>query len=206
MTALQLTALTDFILAALAFFCAGALAARPAQPRSAGWYWRGAMFCLALAALLGGIDHGFFEETALPRMPIQRGTWVVVGLMTSALLLTLGAQFLSPARQGLVRAVAAVQLLAYLLAIAVVDSFIVVVINYLPVILAMLAFNLRGMRKGSGHWTLALGIAVLLLASTVQALGYDGFSPIDHNVLYHLISMPGVVLLYVGSRHLKTKP
>lgn len=205
MSALQVSALTDFLLACLAFFCAGALAARPAQPRSAAWYWRGAMFFLALAALLGGTDHGFVEPAGLSRAPIQRGTWAVLGLMTTAVLLTLGAQFLGPARQRLVGGVAAVQLLAYFVAMAVVDSFLVVVVNYLPVILALLAFNLHGLGRGTGHWTIALGILVLLLASTVQALRIDTFSPIDHDGLYHLISMPGVVLLYFGGRRLKTQ-
>lgn len=87
-----------------------------------------------------------------------------------------------------------------------VDSFLVAVVNYLPLKLAMLAFNLHGLWRGSGdgHWTIVLGILVLLLASTVQALGIDTFSPIDHGGLYHLISMPGVVLLYLGGRRLKT--
>lgn len=211
MTALQVSALTDFILAALAFFCAGALAARPAQVRSAAWYWRGAMFFLALAALLGGTDHGFVEPAGLSRAPIQRATWLVLGLMTAAVLLTLGAQFLGPARQRLVRGLAAVQLVAYLVGVVVVDSFLVVVVNYLPVILALLAFNLhalwrsRGGAEGPGQATIALGIGVLLLASTVQALRIDAFSPLDHDALYHLISMPGVVLLYLGGRRLKTQ-
>lgn len=207
MTALQVSALTDFVLACLAFFCAGALVARPAERRSAAWYWRGAMFCLALAALLGGTDHGFVEPAGLSRAPIQRATWAVLGLMTAAVLLTLGAQFLGPARQRLMRGLATVQLAAYLVAVVVFDSFLVVVVNYLPVILAMLAFNVHGLwrGRGEGHWTIVLGILVLLLASTVQALGIDTFSPVDHDGLYHLISMPGVVLLYLGGRRLKTQ-
>jgi len=207
MTALQVSALTDFLLACLAFFCAGALAAQPAQCRSAAWYWRGAMFFLALAALLGGTDHGFVEPAGLSRGAIQRTTWVVLGLMTTAVLLTLGAQFLGPARQRLLGGLAAAQLLAYLVAVAVFDSFLVVVVNYLPVILALLAFNLHGLwrRTGEGHGTIVSGILVLLLASAVQALRIDTFSPIDHDGLYHLISMPGVVLLYFGGRRLKTQ-
>jgi len=207
MTALQVSALTDFLLASLAFFCAGALVARPAQRRSAAWYWRGAMFFLALAALLGGTDHGFFEPAGLSRGPIQRTTWAVLGLMTSAVLLTLGAQFLRAPLQRPLAALAAAQLLAYLVAVAVLDSFLVVVVNYLPVILAMLAFNVHGLRRpgGEGHWTIVLGILVLLLASAVQTLRIDVFSPLDHNGLYHVISMPGVVLLYLGGRCMKTQ-
>jgi hypothetical protein len=205
-TAIQVSALTDLLLACLAFFLAWALSARPAQARSAAWYWRGAMFFLALAALLGGVDHGFVEPAGLDRAPVQRLTWGVLGLMTSAVLLTLGAQFFGPARQRRVAGLAVVQLLAYLVAVLVVGSFLVVVVNYLPVILALLAFNLYALWRGNGDGSLAmvLGILVQLLASGVQALRIDAFGPIDHDGLYHLISMPGIVLLYFGGRRLKT--
>jgi len=211
MTALQVSALTDFLLASVAFFCAGVLVARPAQPGSAAWSWRGAMFCLALAALLGGTDHGFVEPAGLDRALIRRASWVVLGVMTSAVLLTLGAQFLGPRLQRPLAVLAGAQLLVYLVAVAVADSYLVVIVNYLPVILAMLAFNVHGLRRapdgsaGPGHWTIVLGIGVLLLASTVQALRIDLFSPLDHNGLYHLISMPGVVLLCAGGLRLKTQ-
>lgn len=205
MTALQVTALTDFLLACLAFFCAGALAAHPAMARSAAWYWRGAMFFLALAALLGGTDHGFVEPAGMSRIPIQRITWAVLGLMTTAALLTLGAQFLGPERQRLLRRLALLQLLAYAVALVVFDNFLVVVVNYLPVILALLAFNIHGLRRGNGHWPTVIGILLLLLASAAQALGIDAFSPINEDGLYHLISMPAVILLYVGGRRLKTR-
>jgi hypothetical protein len=206
MTALQVTALTNFLLASLAFFCAGALAAPAAAPRSAAWYWRGAMFLLALAALLGGVDHGFVEPAGLSRVPLQRATWAVLGLMTAAVLLTLGAQFLGPARQRLVGRLALAQLLAYGAALAAFESFLVVVVNYLPVILALLAFNIAGLDRGTGSVPMTLGIVLLLLASAVQALGIDVFSPVDGDGLYHLISMPAVVLLYWGGRRLKAQP
>lgn len=205
MTALQVTALTDFLLACVAFFCAGVLAARPAGRWSAAWYWRIAMACLAVAALLGGIDHGFIEPAGLPRAPVQRATWAVLGVMTAAVLLTLGAQFLGArARRWLVR-LAALQALGYAVAMVVADSYLVVVVNYLPVILALLAFNLHGLGRGTGSRATAAGIGLLLLASTVQALRLGSIGPLDHNGLYHLISMPGVALLCLGARRLRTQ-
>jgi len=74
-------------------------------------------------------------------------------------------------------------------------------------LLACLAFNVQGLwrRSGDGHWTIVLGILVLLLASAVQALGIDTFSPVDRIGLYQLISMPGVVLLYFGGHRLKAR-
>lgn len=206
MTALQASALTDFLLACLSFFCAGALIARPAQPFSAAWYWRGAMLLLALAAMLGGVDHGFVQPTGLPRAGLQRATWALLGLMTTLLLLSLGAQFLAAAPRRVLDGVALVQLLVFAAATLVVDSFIVAVVNYVPVVLALLVFNLAGLRRGEGSPAIVVGLCVLMLASVVQALQIDHFAPIGPDAMYHLISMPGVWLLYIGGRSLKTQP
>ena len=49
----------------------------------------------------------------------------------------------------------------------------------------------------------AVGVLVLLTASAVQALGVNAFSPLDHDGLYHAISMVGVVFMYWGGQRLK---
>jgi hypothetical protein len=45
----------------------------------------------------------------------------------------------------------------------------------------------------------------LFAASAIQAAGLDVFSPLNHNGLYHLVSMLGVGFLYAGVLKLKTK-
>jgi hypothetical protein len=67
MTALAITAITDFLLASEAFFLAGRLSSTPKDRFSAAWYFSGVLLLLGVAALLGGIDHGFFQPANLPR-------------------------------------------------------------------------------------------------------------------------------------------
>jgi hypothetical protein len=50
---------------------------------------------------------------------------------------------------------------------------------------------------------MSAGILVLFAATGIQALRVDYFSPLDHNGLYHLATMIGVLFLYAGGRRLK---
>src|SRR6187431_2074309 len=90
LTALGVTAITDFVLAGEALFLAGLLVARPKQRWSAVWYWQGVLLMLALGAFIGGVDHGFFQiagETHVRKM-VQHTTWVVLGVLTAATVMT----------------------------------------------------------------------------------------------------------------------
>jgi len=48
------------------------------------------------------------------------------------------------------------------------------------------------------------GIIILFVAAAIQASGFDQFTPLDHNGVYHIVSMVGVFFLYLGGRSLKT--
>jgi hypothetical protein len=50
---------------------------------------------------------------------------------------------------------------------------------------------------------MVVGIVVLLAASLVQRLEVDVSILLDHDGLYHLISMVGVVFMYLGGQRLK---
>ena len=96
MNALAITSITNFILAGEVLFLAGMLVRMPKIQYSAAWFWAGAMTLLGVAALIGGIDHGFFEQSGLPRYFIQRSNWIVLGAMTFCILMTTARQFFSP--------------------------------------------------------------------------------------------------------------
>jgi len=203
MTVLALTSVTNFLLAGEVLFLAGMAVRGPKTRFSAAWYWAWFLFLLGAAALIGGIDHGFFEPTHVPRYAIQRFTWLLLAAMTFALLMTVVRQFFPERWQRILRYIALIHLAAFTIAILMVDNFLVVVVNYAPVLLLFLVMNLRGIGCGAGSWDLAAGLLILAAASVVQALGVDSLSPLDHNGLYHLISMIGVVFLYRGGRRLR---
>src|SRR5664279_4075804 len=123
MTAQAITSITDFLLAAEVFFLAGRMSGRPKDRFSAAWYFSGVLLLLGVAALLGGIDHGFFEPANMPRYLIQRSDWIVLGGVTFCLLMTTAKQFFPPNAQRLVLIVAVVQFALDIAAVLLVDSF-----------------------------------------------------------------------------------
>ncbi len=204
MTDLAITSITNFLLASLVFFLAGMIVQVPKERFSAAWFWGFAMTMVGLGALLGGIDHGFFEISGLPRYAIQRADWVVLGLVTFGVLMTTASQFFSRLvfRGFLVFGVS--QWAVYSIIALFVDSFLVVIINYAPVMIFLLVMSALGLKSGSGSRPMITGIVILFIASGIQAAGMDTFSPVDRNGLYHLVSMVGVYFLYLGGRKLKT--
>jgi hypothetical protein len=91
------------------------------------------------------------------------------------------------------------------IAVLLVDSSLDVILNYAPVVLLFLAMNILGLRQGTGSMQMIIGILILSAASAIQAIGWDRLSPLDHNGLYHVVSVFGVVFLYLGGATLETK-
>jgi hypothetical protein len=205
MSTLAITSITNFILASEIFFLAGLMVKTEKSRFSAAWFWGGALFLLGLSALLGGIDHGFVEPAGSPRYFIQRPNWIVVGLATFCMLLATARQFFPPRWQRPLLVVGTIQLAIYVVAVLLVGDFMVVILDYLPVMLLLLAMSLLGLRQGTGSWQMIAGILLLIAASAAQFLGVDAFSPLEHDGLYHVMSMVGVLFMYWGGQHLRTE-
>lgn len=203
MDTLAVTSVTNFVLAGELFFLAGLMVRTPKARLSAAWFWAGAMLALATSALLGGIDHGFVEPTGLDRYAIQRANWLVMGVVTFCTLLATARQFLPTRWQGPVLVAGLLQFVVYTGAVLAVGDFRVVVVNYLPVVIALLALSVRGLREGTGSWQMVAGIVLLLVASAVQVLGIDASATLDHDGLYHVIAMAGAPFLYLGGQRLR---
>jgi len=164
------------------------------------------MILLGLAALIGGIDHGFFERPGLSRYFIQRSNWMILGAMTFLLLMTTATQFFSRRAQRLFLIFGIIQFAVNTVIVLLIDSFLDVILNYAPVILLLLVMNLIELKKGIGSWAMIVGILTLFAASAIQMAGVDVFHPLDHNGAYHLVSMIGVVFLYLGGKRLRKVP
>jgi hypothetical protein len=107
--------------------------------------------------------------------------------------------------QWILLIVAMIEFVAETAAALLVDSFLDVILNYAPVMLLFLAMNILGLRQGTGSMQMIIGILILSAASAIQAVGWDRLSPLDHNGVYHVVSILGVVFLYLGSASLKTR-
>ena len=205
MTALAVTAITNFILAGEVFFLAGLLFGRRPASRSAAWFWALAMLFVGLSALLGGIDHGFFEtygDTPI-RNTIEHANWILIGLLTLWAFITTILQFMPERLQQPLFIVAGVQLAIYTVVSILIDNFLVVLINYAPIMLFLLVMNFVGLKDGSGSWAMIVGIILSFAASGLQAAGIDVFTPFDRNSLYHFGMMLAVVLFYQGGVKLR---
>jgi hypothetical protein len=204
-TPLQVTAITNLAWACEVFLLTGLLLGRRPTIGSAAWLWALAMLVTGVSALLGGIDHGFFEPkgAGLARTVVQKATWLTAGVLAFLTLLTLVRQF-APAGWW-VPAVAAglAQLAAFAVLAIRADSFLVVIVDYAPVLIAFLVLSAAGTRSGAGSWQMAAGLAISFAASAVQAAGVDVLLPVDRNGLYHLILAVASPFLYAGGLRLK---
>jgi hypothetical protein len=201
---LAITSCTNFLLAAELFFFAGMMARTAKTRLTPAWFWAVAMTALAVSSLLGGLDHGLVEPAGLDRFWIQRPNWLVMGVMTFCTLQVAGRQFLPARLWRTLLVVGVVQAVVYAVAVFAIGNFLVVIANYAPVVLLLLVLSIRGLNTGTGSWQLVAGICVLLVATLVQVSGLDLFLPLDHDGLYHVISIAGVPLLYAGGQRLAT--
>jgi hypothetical protein len=204
MNALAVTAATNFVLACEAFFLAGLLMRGRGARFSAAWFWAGMMFLLGVSALLGGIDHGFFESAGLPRHQLQRANWLVIGAVAFLVLLTAAAQFFAPRARRVLLGIGVVQFILYAAGILAAGTFTLVILNYVPVLLLLLVMNTARIKRGLGSWPMINGIILLFVASGIQALHIDVLGRLDASGLYHLVTMLALLFLYRGGLRLRT--
>lgn len=200
MKAWEVTAITNFLAAGEAFLAAGFLLGRIPFGVSAAFFWGLTVLFLAAGLLLGGLDHGFFEPkgNTLGRMILRKVTWICVGITTFFTLLTALYRFAPAGWRFPVIIIGLLQLLTFCFFAIRSRNFLVVIINYAPVLLILLALNIFGLPSGSGSWFFIIGILISIAASVIQALGVDKFSPLDRNGLYHVIVMAAVVFFFIG--------
>ncbi|MBP7604992.1 MAG: hypothetical protein KBA15_13755 [Spirochaetes bacterium] len=206
MTPLALTAITNFLWAGQAFFLAGILFG--GMDEFAGPYgvWAVALALMGLGALLGGIDHGFFEPMGREtrgRVVMQKLSWIVAGAMTFSIILVCALRFFEGTLRDVIIAIGAVQLCVFLVFIFLTDKFLVVVINYAPVMLLFLGLNIYGLSSGTGSVNLVAGLIIAFIASAVQVAKVNIFHPLNWNGLYHLIMMIATLFLYMGGLDLR---
>jgi hypothetical protein len=125
--------------------------------------------------------------------------------VTFCLLVTTAKQFCPPKLQNITLIVAIVQFAVYAIAVLLVDSFAVVIVNYVPVMILLLVMSCISLRSGRGSSQMIAGILILFAASGLQAAGVNVFMPLDRNGLYHVVSMVGVAYLYLGGVQLITR-
>lgn len=206
MSSLEITSITNFILAAEVYFVAGLLFGKGPGKSSPALLWSYAMAALGTAALLGGLDHGFFELTrdgTLVRTILQRVTWVFIGLTTFFVLMTAGKQFFDKKYGKIFVAAASIQFVLSVVLSILFNNFLLVIVNYAPVMLFFLVMNSINLKSGRGNGAMTAGLVLTFIAAGIQQSKMQVLSPVNHNGIYHLVMMVAVVFFYYGGTALK---
>lgn len=194
------TAITDWILAGLVIALAIRLRAVPRQRTVRYWQW--AFIFTALGAFAAGVFHAVVgQTTAKVLTTLWKGSAFALGLAVFFMLLATAAGRLSTRSARILMIFAAVQLVVYTLWTARHDDFLSVISNYALGMAIVAAVNLVTYSRNpeSARWIVA-GIAVTALGSVVQALQIAPHRHFNHNDLFHVIQMAGMILLYRGAR------
>jgi hypothetical protein len=201
----EVTAITNFTLAGEAFFAAGFLLGKMPFVVSARSFWTLAVLFFAVGFLVAGIDHGFFEPkgNTRARLIVQKVSWFCGGITTFLITISTAYQFASGSLRLALLVVGLALLIIFLIVAIRIHHFLVVLINYVPILLLLLILNIMGLASGSGSWYMILGITISILAAVFEGFGVDIFVPVDRHGLYHLVMMVAVAFLFLATFDLK---
>jgi hypothetical protein len=202
----QTTAATDFVLALMSF-AASVVITRSGKSndpkKTAIWAW--VLRLLAIASVFGAIAHGFqmsHEINFILWQPLNLSLGLMIALIVVGVVYDLKG--FSLPRQ-LLPVVLSCGLVFYIVTIMFPGSFLVFIlyeaVAMLFAFIAYLVMALSGKLKGS--WLMSCGIFVTIIAAAIQAdnnIKLDFIWDFDHNGVFHIVQMIGLVLLMFGLR------
>jgi hypothetical protein len=202
-----MTLLTDYALGAVSAVLGWRLH-RDARNERARRCWALAFGAAAVSAFLGGTHHGL---AAVMSEALYAISWKVTvfavgvfsfGMMAGSTIATVRG----PARTGLLLAAGA-QLAIYTAWMLAHDEYRYVVLDTAIAMSAlMLLHGWSAVSRGdvASYWALA-GIAVSAAAAAVQYYRVTPYEHFNHNDLYHLIQLAGMVLFFRGGKLLRDR-
>lgn len=201
----QTTAVTDALLALLAL--AGFFYLRrigQADPWKAGlWSWT--MALLAFAALVGTVAHGFKMSPETNRLfwhPLNLALGLTIALFVAGVVYDAWGL---PAARRVLPVMVGIGVVFFGITVAIPGTFrIFIVYEGLGMLFALGVYAwLAATGRLPGAGLMAAGVLVTMIAAAIQASDSVSLTfiwPFDHNGLYHLIQMGGVLLLLAGLR------
>lgn len=196
------TMLTDSLLGAVAFVCAGLLFRawrRERQKAALLWVWALAATCGT--ALVGGTYHGLALYLSIGTLAaFWKATVYLAGLASLFMLSgTIVASVSGQLRRWLLWATVA-KFLVYAIWMVWHNDFRYVVYDYVPAMVAVLAlqaWTAYRRREESAQWIIA-GVLISFVGAGIQQSGFTLHRHFNHNDLYHVIQMGAVYLFYKG--------
>lgn len=200
-------ALTDYGLTFLCTWFAWTLWRQPTQHRLIRNLWIGFFVSAAVGAFAGGTVHGFFlDPSTWGYQLLWPATLLCIGVTAAACWMLTGA-LVSPSSwmKGWI-AFAALSFAAYSVVVLFVSqNFLVVILNYLPAMVALLIASLWRYRQSHtlGFLFVGGGIGVSFVAAAIQQAGIS-LHPLyfNHNSTFHLVQAVGLWLMFRGASDL----
>jgi hypothetical protein len=202
----QTTAATDVALALLALVgLVGLWRLRSREP-SKVWIWVAALGCLAIASALGAVAHGV-RTTQGVKHGLWLGIYLSLGLLVAWFVIGTVHDLWGARAARRIAPVTAMTGVAFVALAQLIDGAFVVFVIYEAVALSFALIGYAYLTRRPrlpGAGLMAAGILVTLGAAAIQATRLG--SPItvvwtfDHNGLFHIVQMPGVVLILLGLR------
>jgi hypothetical protein len=189
-----ITALTDFVLAAITAFWA--IRVFRSSDQRASRLFALALAATALSTLFGGLYHTF------PGQAVWKATALSVGLVSFFLGLSIAVAFLSPEVTRVVRVILLIQLCLFAVAVLLSDDFWIVIVDYGSVMVAILIVCVRHWTSDAARW-IATAILISFAASALQMSGIR-VGPLNHNDIYHLVDVVALYCFYRGGMVLST--
>jgi hypothetical protein len=201
--------LTDYGLAVLCSWFAWNLWKHAAQSRQLQTLWIIFFGSIAAASLTGGTVHGFFlDESTLGYKLLWLGTLLAIGVTAATAWIMTGLLFSGSSKLKPWKLSAAITFILYAgVVIFYSQSFTVVILNYLPAMIALLAASARGytQTRSNSFRLVAGGILISFIAAFIQQAGLSIHPTFfNHNSTYHLIQAFGLLVLFKGSKGLLT--
>ncbi|MEA3478401.1 MAG: hypothetical protein U9R60_09500 [Bacteroidota bacterium] len=200
----QTTAATDFILGILAVWSAYKIykAGHHSSPVKAR-IWKWVFILLALAAFFGAIAHGFQMDERINFIlwqPLNFALGLGISLFAAGAILDL-RQGSMPG--GIVPGLLALGFIFYFITVLIPGTFLVFIIYEAVVMLfALIAYIvLASGQQLNGAWWMVSGIFISIIAAVIQATGSVKimvFWEFDHNGIFHVVQMFGIILLLKG--------
>lgn len=199
-------ALTDFGLA-IECGCFALWLPRPRKPREPLYLGFLAFFVsLTVAALLGGVTHGFLPGEDRPSRLVWIATLIAIGAAAPASWMIGAHLVFSEQIARLVTTLGGVLFAIYLVAVLFVTrSYEVAILHYLlAAVFLLVAFTIAWRRRRESFLLAGLGgVALTFVAAGLQQTGTD-LHPVyfNHNALYHLVQAVALALMFWAARGL----
>ena len=195
------TMATDFLIAGICIVFTVGLERHAVSITSARGLWAVSFAFAAMAAMIGGVVHGFalyLEVAAKDRL--WKATQYTMGLTSLAILAAASVAFVDGDAERWLIGAALAKFIAYVATARRRDDYAVVVIDYGASMLAMAALAIAGwLRSGApaAPWLVA-GVVVSGIAAAVQLRKVAPHPRFNHNDLYHVVQIVALYFFYRG--------